>query len=178
MRTIAGLALLALLAEAVRYVFFGRIPIQPDLLLGIVVLASLRLPPPRGAVVGLVLGILRDLLVGTPVGHEGLPMALIGWSVGLLGRSVYREAFVTHVLMILGAGLVKPILTYVILRGDALAGLPLYFLRIGIPSAVLTSFLVPLGEWSLLRPRSRRFAWSRTTLRRLREHEGQTLFKR
>jgi rod shape-determining protein MreD len=175
---IATLALLALLAEAVRYVFFGRLPIQPDLLLGIVVLASLRLPPPRGAVVGLVLGLLRDLLVGTPVGHEALPMALIGWFVGLLGRSVYREAFVTQVLMTLGAGLVKPILTYAILRGEDLAGLPLYFLRIGAPSAILTAFLAPLGERSLLRPRPRRFAWSRTTLRRLREYEGKTLFKR
>ncbi len=178
MRTLGLLALLALLAEPARYVFFGRLPVQPDLVLGIVVVASLRLPPPRGAWAGLMLGVLRDLIQGTPVGSEALPLALVGWGVGILGRSVYREAFVTHVLVTLGAGLVKSVLSYCILRGGELGGLPVYLLRAALPSAALTALLVPLGDRSLLGARRRRATWTRSTLRTLREHEGKTFHKR
>jgi len=173
LKTVGRLLALAFLAEIARYVLFGRIPAQPDLLVGIVVVAALRLPPPRGAVVGLALGLLRDLLAGNPAGTEALPITVIGWGVGLVGRSVYKEAFVTHVLMTFGAALLKPIMTYVIVRGD-LSGLPWYFVRIAVPSALLTALLVPLGDRSLRRGRNRRLVWSRTTLRTLREYERQS----
>jgi len=101
----------------------------------------------------------------------------MGWGVGLVGRSVYREALVTHVLMTFGAALLKPIFTYVIVRGD-LSGLPWYVLRVAVPSAFLTALLVPLADRSLRLGRGRRPAWSRTTLRTLREYEKQAGIKR
>lgn len=177
MKTIAWLLLFAFMAEILRYLFFGRFVAQPDLLVGIVVLAALRLPSPRGAVVGLVLGLLRDLMAGNPAGTEALPITLVAWGVGLLGRSVYREAFVTHMLLCFGAALLKPILTYAIVRGD-LSGLPWYVIRVCIPSAFLTALFVPLGDRSLRLGRNRRHTWSRSTLRTLREYERQSGIKR
>jgi rod shape-determining protein MreD len=176
MKTMWRLLLLAFLAELARYVLLGRLPVQPDLLVGIVVMAALRLPLPRGAAMGLALGLLRDLMAGNPIGTEALPITLVGWGVGLVGRSVYREAFVTHVLMTFGASLLKPLLTYGIVRGD-LSGLPWYFVRIAVPSAFLTALLVPLGDRSF-RGRTRRTTWSRSTLRTLREYERQSSIKR
>jgi rod shape-determining protein MreD len=177
MKTVSWLLLLAFVAEIVRYVLFGRFTAQPDLLLGIVVMAALRLPSPRGVVVGLCLGLLRDLLAGNPIGTEALPITLVAWGVGVAGRTVYPEAFVTHVLMNFGAALVKPLLTYGIVHGD-LSGLPWYFIRIALPSALLTGILVPLGDRSLRLGRNRRTTWTRTTLRTLREYEKQVNIKR
>jgi rod shape-determining protein MreD len=176
-KSLGWMLLLAFVAEMIRYVIFGRFAAQPDLLLGIVVVAALRLPPPRGAVAGLCLGLLRDLLAGNPVGTEALPITVVGWGVGLVGRTVYREAFVTHVLMTFGAALTKPILTYATVHGE-LSGLPWYFVRIAVPSALMTAILVPIGDRSLRLGRSRRPAWSRTTLRTLREYEKQASIKR
>jgi rod shape-determining protein MreD len=176
-KTVGWLLLLAFAAEMVRYVLFGRFAAQPDLLLGIVVVAGLRLPPPRGVVVGLCLGLLRDLLAGNPIGTEALPITLVAWGVGVAGRTVYREAFGTHVLMNFGAGMAKPLLTYLIVHGG-LSGFFWYFVRIALPSAVLTAILVPLGDRSLGLGRNRRPAWSRTTLRTLREYEKQASLKR
>jgi rod shape-determining protein MreD len=176
-KTIGWLLLLAFIAEMIRYVMFGRFAAQPDLLLGIVVVAALRLPPPKGAVVGLCLGLLRDLVAGNPIGIEALPITLVAWGVGMAGRTVYREAFVTHVLMNFGAALVKPLLTYAIVHGD-LSGLPWYFVRIALPSALLTGILVPLGDRSLRLGRNRRTTWTRATLRTLREYEKQASIKR
>jgi rod shape-determining protein MreD len=176
-KTVGWLLLLAFAAEMIRYVLFGRFTAQPDLLLGIVVVAALRLPPPRGAVVGLCLGLLRDLMAGNPIGTEALPITLVAWGVGMAGRTVYREAFVTHALMTFGAGLLKALLTYGIVHGD-LSGLPWYFVRIALPSALLTAILVPLGDRSLRLGRNRRTGWTRNNLRTLREYEKQASFKR
>jgi rod shape-determining protein MreD len=176
-KTVGWLLLLAFAAEMVRYVLFGRFTAQPDLLLGIVVVAALRLPPPRGAVVGLCLGVLRDLVAGNPIGTEALPITLVAWGVGMAGRTVYREAFVTHVLMSFGAATAKPLLTYLIVHGG-LSGFFWYFVRIALPSAVMTAILVPLGDRALGLGRNRRTAWSRTTLRTLREYERQSTIKR
>ena len=177
MKTVGWLLLLAFAAEMIRYVMFGPFAAQPDLLLGIVVVAALRLPVPQGAVVGLCLGLLRDLLAGNPIGTEALPITLVGWGVGVAGRTFYREAFLTHVLMNFGAALVKPLLTYAIVHGD-LGGLPWYFIRIALPSALMSGILVPLGDRSLRLGRNRRTTWSRATLRTLREYEKQASLKR
>ena len=177
MKTAGWLLGLAFLAEMVRYVLFGRFVAQPDLLLGIVVVAALRLPSPRGAAIGLCLGILRDLLAGNPIGTEALPITLAAWGVGVAGRTVYRDAFVSHVLMTFGAGLFKALITYGIVHGD-LSGLAWYFLRIALPSALLTAILVPLGDRALRLGRNRRTGWTRNNLRTLRQYEKQASFKR
>jgi rod shape-determining protein MreD len=134
---------LALLLEAVRLVFFGRLPIQPDFLLGMVVVLALLKRPPTGAVAGFGLGVLRDLLYGSPIGIEALPLTLIGWGAGSLGRTMYRESPLTQGVIILAAGLFRGALLYLVLRGGQADGLFAYVFRIALPSAAVTALLVP-----------------------------------
>lgn len=148
MKRLAVLFALSLLAEAFRISLLARLPVHPDLLLGIVVLAALERRPTSAAFTGFCLGMVRDLMYGRPIGYEAVPMALIGWMVGSLGRSVYRDALATHIVVLFGASVAKSLAGFLVLRGGELSGLVPYLLRITLPDAVATALLVPvLWRW-------------------------------
>jgi rod shape-determining protein MreD len=148
MRRLGLFFLLALLVEGVRLALLARYPVHPDFLLGIVVLAALSRTSPRGAFIGFGLGLLRDLLYGNPIGFDAFPLALIGWVVASVGRSVYRDSLLTHIVVLFVAGLAKGLIGYVLLRGGELSGIVLYFIRITLPQALATALLVPvLWRW-------------------------------
>lgn len=144
MRQLGLLFLLALIAEVFRLALLARLPVHPDILLGIVVLSSLNRSPQMGALTGFALGMIRDVFYSTPIGLEAFPMLAIGWVVASLGRSVYREAIITHIVVLLLAGLVKAGLGYLFLRGGELTGFFSYMFIVAFPSAFLTAVLVPL----------------------------------
>ena len=144
MRQLVMIFLLALISEVFRLSLLARLPVHPDILLGIVVLSSLNRSPQMGALTGFLLGMIRDVFYSTPVGLEALPMMGIGWVVASLGRSVYREAIITHIVVLLLAGLAKASLGYLFLRGGELSGFFAYLFRVAFPSAFLTAILVPL----------------------------------
>jgi rod shape-determining protein MreD len=140
---ILGLLLLAVGLESLRIALFSRFPAAPDFLLGIVVLVALVRHSPVGAVAGFLLGALRDLLYGYPLGVEALPLSLVGWVVGSSGRSLYREALLTQAVVLLLAGLGKSLLGYWILSRGELAGSWIYLLRVGLPSSLVTALVIP-----------------------------------
>ena len=144
MRQLALIFFLALISEVFRLALLARFPIHPDILLGIVVLSALNRSPQMGALTGFLLGMIRDVFYSTPIGFEALPMLGIGWVVGSLGRSVYREAIITHIVVLLLAGLAKASLGYLFLRGGEVSGFFIYLFRVALPSAFLTAILVPL----------------------------------
>jgi rod shape-determining protein MreD len=147
-KRLAGLFALSLLAEAFRVSLLARLPFHPDLLLGIVVLAALNRRPPSAAFTGFCLGLVRDLLYGRPIGYEAVPLAAVGWVVGSLGRSVYRDSLATHVVVLFGAAVAKSLVGFLVLRGGELGGIASYLLRITLPDAVATALLVPvLWRW-------------------------------
>ncbi len=160
--------LLGLGLEALRLSLFARFPAQPDFLLGITVVVALARRPPAGAAAGFLLGAMRDVIYGNPIGAAALPMTLVGWAVGSLGRSVYRESGVTQGLVLMVAGLGKGFLVYLFLRGGELAGVPSYLLRVTLPTAVLTAFAVPLVLLGV----------DRYFHKRLKFHERKVLVKR
>lgn len=141
--TVLVVLVLAVVLEGLRLALFGRFGIQPDFLLGITVILALARRPPVGAVTGFLLGVLRDLVYGNPIGVSALPLALVGWAVGSLGRSVYRESGLTQGLVLLIAGLGHGLMVYVLLRGGDVDGLVAYGVHVTLPSAVLTAVLVP-----------------------------------
>lgn len=148
MKRLAALFGLSLVAEAFRVSLLARLPFHPDLLLGIVVLAALSRRPPSAAFTGFCLGLIRDLLYGRPVGYEAVPLALIGWTVGSLGRSVYRDSLATHVVVLFGAAVAKSLAGFLVLRGGELGGIAPYLLRVALPDAAATALLVPiLWRW-------------------------------
>lgn len=166
--TAVWVTLLALVLESLRLALFGRFPVQPDLLLGMTVIVALARRPPAGAAAGFLLGGFRDLVYGGSIGVECLVLTLVGWGVGSLGRSVYRESGITQGLVLFIAGLGKGILVYLLLRGGDVSGVPAYGLRIALPSSILTAVTVPL----LL------FILERVIHRRLKFHERKILVKR
>ena len=177
MRYAAVLFLLALVGETLGLALFARLPVHPDFLLGIVVLVALARRSPTGAVAGFCLGFFRDIVYGHPVGLEAFPLAVIGWVVGSLGRSVYREALMTQVVVLFVAGLGKGVFGYAFLRGGDLTGVFAYLIRISILSSLETAVLVPMlykaGTAIFLEDK-----WRRALMSGLRAYERKIFVKR
>lgn len=57
---------------------------HPDLMLALVVVASLTGGSSRGAIIGFALGLLSDLFLDTPFGLSALTDVLVGYGVGML----------------------------------------------------------------------------------------------
>jgi rod shape-determining protein MreD len=169
---------LALVLEALRLVLLARVPAHPDLLLGVVVIVALSRPAPAGAVAGFFLGLLRDVLYGVPLGTEALPLSLIGWGAGSLGRTVYRESPVTQAVVLFVASVLKGVLVYVLLRGGDQSGIFLYTVRISMPAAVQTAVVVPIGYGILRWLWRERRGLRRRVRRKLRSYEKSLYFKR
>jgi rod shape-determining protein MreD len=144
MRAAGMLLLLAIVGEAWRLAVPARIPIHPDFLLGIVVLGALTYRSPSGAVIGFGVGLIRDIVYGSAVGFAALPFTVVGWLVGSLGRSVYRESIVTQGVVIFLAGMAKGGFDYMLLRGGELDGILVYLLRICLLSSLESAIVIPI----------------------------------
>jgi rod shape-determining protein MreD len=160
--------MLAVGLEGLRLALFARFPVHPDFLLGLVVIIALARRSPAGALMGFFLGAMRDIAYGHALGVEALPLSLVGWAVGSLGRSVYREAAMTQAVVLFLAAFGNGVLVYLILGDGEAAGLVSYMLRVGLPSSLLTAILVPL----LIN------VVERVTHTRLRFHERKIFVKR
>jgi rod shape-determining protein MreD len=133
----------ALVFEALRLAWLARMPVAPDLLLGLTILLALRRRPPAAAGVGFLLGSLRDFIQGDPMSVETAAFTLSAWGASSLGRTIYRDSIITQGLMILGAGLVRGWLRYVTLSGEGTGGMFPYLVRVSFPSALATAILLP-----------------------------------
>ena len=69
-------------------------------LLGMAVVSALQFKPPAGAGIAFLLGAYRDWLYGGPLGVETFMFTVAGWSVGSVGKSIYREATLTRAVML------------------------------------------------------------------------------
>lgn len=99
-----GPALFGLLAFLLRASVFARLPIfgvTPDLLLVVVVMTALRQGASRGAVVGLVGGLVEDLATGRLIGMHALGLMLAGIAAGLLRRRLYPDPWFVPLLAVL-----------------------------------------------------------------------------
>ena len=132
-----------LIAEPLRLVYFSRLGLSTDWLLGVAILATLITRAPRGAVIGFTLGAIRDVIGGQPIGFEAMMFCALAWIIGSAGRTVYREAFPTQVLMILGATLVHGVAIYLSVVGT-LQGVLLYLIKTVFLGALLPAVVIPL----------------------------------
>lgn len=177
MKSAAIVLLLAVIGESLGLAWFARIPVHPDFLLGIVVMVALARRSFAGALAGFCLGFFRDILYGHAAGLEAFPLAMIGWMVGSLGRSVYREALLTQFVVLFVAGLGKGVFTYVFQRGGELSGVFAYLIRVSTLSSLETALLVPL----LYKAGTVIFfddSWRRALMSGLRAYERKIFVKR
>lgn len=99
-----GPALFGLLAFLLRTSVFARLSINgvtPDLLLVVVVMTALRQGAFRGAIVGIVFGLLEDVATGRLIGMHALGLMLGGLAAGLLRRRLYPDPWFVPLLAVL-----------------------------------------------------------------------------
>ena len=139
------LILLALgfVLETIRVSLLARVPVAADIVLGLVVVVGLVRRQPAGALLGFVLGLQRDWFYGGPAGFHTLTLTCLGAVMGSLGRTIYRDSFVTHAVMIAAAVLARGVAEFMVVSGGSPHGLHLYLGRVVLPGAVLSALIVP-----------------------------------
>jgi len=90
----------ALLLEGSVLVFFMADRVLPDLILVIVICLGFILGEQRGALVGLVAGLLQDIVLGSVLGFFALAKMLLGYGAGLLGRDLYQDQLFAPALLV------------------------------------------------------------------------------
>lgn len=85
--------------------------VKPDLLFIAIVYFGYNFGSFYGTVTGFSGGLFHDAISNSPLGLLALPKVIIGYVVGLLGRSFLKQNILTIALLIFGASLVKGLLT-------------------------------------------------------------------
>ncbi len=125
-----GPALFALLALLLRATVFSRLTIDgvtPDLMLTVVVMTALRQGAGRGAVIGVLGGLVEDLATGRLIGMHALGLMLAGIAAGFLRRRLYPDPWFVPLLgVLLGLTLqvIVTVLTFLVAHLNV-QGLPL-----------------------------------------------------
>ena len=85
--------------------------VKPDLLFIAVVYFGYTFGSFYGETTGFIGGLFHDAVSNSPFGLLALPKVIIGYAAGFLGRSFLKQNFITVALLILGASLVKGLIT-------------------------------------------------------------------
>ena len=117
---------------------------KPDFLLIIVVFFAIFNGPAKGGWLGLLLGLLEDLMLGRFIGVNALCKGIIGALIGLFERRVYKNNFSVPIFALFIGTFVNAALYYVISR---LIGSNIMFsgmMLSAIPNAIYNSCFAPL----------------------------------
>ena len=134
--------------------------ITPDLVLITIVSLGLIYGKKEGIVLGLIGGILSDILFGRVLGIHGLPYMLIGYLVGFASEKVYKENRIIPLLFTVLATLSYQGIFYLIVYlGRINIAMDIYIRNYTgfslIINGILVLFIYPLflklGEWNLIK---------------------------
>ncbi len=120
---------------------------KPDLLFIAVVFFSYNFGSFYGEVTGFIAGLLHDAVSNAPLGLLTFPKVVLGYIVGMFGRSVLRENLATVFLLVLAASIVKGIISLFlcyIFDGASVASRAGVIIPESIYNAVLAPFLFML----------------------------------
>lgn len=102
-----------LIVEGATSLFFPG-NILPDLTLILVVGMGFLLGERQGAVVGLVAGLLEDVMFGQALGFFALSKMMLGLGAGLAGKEIYREKAMGPVVLVFAGTLIHGIILYML----------------------------------------------------------------
>ena len=85
--------------------------VKPDLLFIAILYFGYNFGSFYGETTGFVGGLFHDAISSSPLGLLTLPKVLIGFAVGLVGRSILKPNILTIVLVVFGASLVKGLIS-------------------------------------------------------------------
>lgn len=128
---------------------------KPDFLLIIVVFFAIFNGPARGGFLGLMLGLLEDLMIGRFIGVNALCKGIIGALIGFSERRLYKNNFFVPIFCLLIGTFINALLYYVLNR---LIGGNIVFsgmMLSAIPNAIYNSCFAPLIYALFYRAQSR-----------------------
>jgi rod shape-determining protein MreD len=88
--------------------------VKPDLLFILVVFSGYSFGSFYGEVTGFISGLFHDSISNSPLGFLAFPKMIMGFIIGMLGRSVIKSNLVTITLLLFVASVVKGIITLMI----------------------------------------------------------------
>jgi rod shape-determining protein MreD len=116
--------------------------VKPDLIFIIVVYTGYSFGSFSGQVTGFVSGLFHDAVSNSPYGFLALPKLLIGFIVGMIGRSVLKSNVPTIILLIFISTLLKGIIT-LFLSYIFTQGMLSSIIHIIIPESFYNALLAP-----------------------------------
>jgi len=88
--------------------------IHPDLLLVVVVALALLSDSKRGAIVGLVAGLMQDIVFGAPLGFFAFIKVLIGAMAGSLAEEINRDFVLAPMLLVTFFSLFNDVMPFIL----------------------------------------------------------------
>ena len=132
--------ILALLLEGSVLSFFMTASALPDMLLVLVMIWGFILGPRPGAALGLMGGLLQDVLFGSGLGYFALAKMLMGYGAGYLGREFYREQLLAPTLLLFAGTLAHELLLNILVN---------QFIGLGMPVEwTVNHFLIPKAAYN------------------------------
>ena len=122
---------------------FSVMEIKPDVLFIIVVYLAYSFGSFYGQTAGFIGGLFLDSNSNGPLGLLTFPLVALGFLVGMFGRSVIRNNFLSVSLLLFVASLIKGIITLCLCAIFSEARLSLV-LKIILPEAVYNALLAPV----------------------------------
>jgi len=137
---IAASFILALLLEGSVLSFFVIENALPDMLLVLVMIWGFILGPRPGLMLGLMGGLLQDVLFGSGLGYFALAKMLMGYGAGVLGREFYREQLLAPTLLLFAGTLSHELLLNISIS---------QFIGLGMPVEwTINHFLIPKAAYN------------------------------
>ncbi|MFZ5898388.1 MAG: rod shape-determining protein MreD [Bacillota bacterium] len=143
MRFLVGLALLGaiVLLQSTVLDLVRVAGVKPDFVLVLVVFHAILHGPREGAVLGFLGGLLIDAVSGYYFGLNALGLAIVGYNVGLLEWSLYRESSIVVSLMTFMVTFGEQLIIYVLL----------FVLGVTVPfSSAIIGLILPLAAYNAL----------------------------
>lgn len=118
--------------------------VKPDLVLVLVVFYALFQGPQEGALVGLIGGLLQDMMFGQYIGLNALANLVIGYLIGLLERKIYKEnLLIPTIILFLSTFLHETILYFLRLAIELPTNYFTFIKSVVFSTAVYNSCLAP-----------------------------------
>ncbi|MFW0861209.1 MAG: rod shape-determining protein MreD [Dethiobacter sp.] len=88
--------------------------VHPDLVLVVVVALALLSDSKRGALVGLVAGLMQDIVFGAPLGFFAFIKVLVGAMAGFLAEEINRDFVLAPMLLVLFFSLFNDLMPFIL----------------------------------------------------------------
>ena len=154
--------IIGLIAEGAIALFFTW-RILPDFTLILVVAMGFLLGERQGAAMGLLAGLLEDIMFGHALGFFALTKMLLGLGAALVGKEIYQEKIIGPILLVFVGTIVHEIIIHMLVYLYVGIDIPLeliitsQFIPAAILNAILTVPFYALVHW-MFEKRSR-FSW-------------------